>query len=47
MARSFPDDGAGWTTRDVWIARKNRYGTDELIDLVEAAGKRMHKRSRT
>ena len=43
-AARIPDDGAGWTTRDVWIARKNRYGTDELIDLVEATGKRMHKR---
>ncbi|MBV8757742.1 MAG: penicillin-insensitive murein endopeptidase [Deltaproteobacteria bacterium] len=39
-----PDDGPGWTTREVWIARKNRYGTDELIDLIEAVGKRMHKR---
>jgi penicillin-insensitive murein endopeptidase len=39
-----PDEGPGWTTRDVWIARKNRYGTDELIQLVEATGKRMHKR---
>lgn len=39
-----PDDGAGWTTREVWLARNNRYGTDELIDLIEAVGKRMHKR---
>ena len=43
-AARIPDDGAGWTTREVWIARKNRYGTDELIDLIEATGKRMHKR---
>lgn len=43
-AARLPDDGPGWTSREVWIARKNRFGTDELIDLVEAVGKRMHKR---
>ena len=43
-AARLPDDGAGWTSREVWLARKNRYGTDELVDLVEAVGKRMHKR---
>jgi penicillin-insensitive murein endopeptidase len=43
-AARLPDEGAGWTTREVWIDRKNRYGTDELVALVEAVGKRMHKR---
>ena len=43
-AARLPDEGAGWTTREVWLARKNRYGTDELVDLIEAVGKRMHKR---
>ena len=39
-----PDEGPGWTTREVWKARDNRYGTDELIDLVEAVAKRMRRR---
>jgi penicillin-insensitive murein endopeptidase len=43
-AAKIPDEGPGWTTREVWKARNNRYGTDELIELVEAVGKRMHKR---
>lgn len=43
-AAKIPDEGPGWTTRDVWKARDNRYGTDELIELVEAVAKRMHKR---
>jgi penicillin-insensitive murein endopeptidase len=39
-----PDEGPGWTTREVWKARDNRYGTDELIDLVESVAKRMRRR---
>jgi penicillin-insensitive murein endopeptidase len=37
-----PDRGEGYTTRDVWRARDNRFGTDELIDLVTAVARRMH-----
>ena len=37
-----PDHGEGFTTRDVWIARNNRYGTDEVIDLVTSVARRMH-----
>ena len=38
-----PDRGDGFTTREVWLARDNRYGTDELIDLVVAVSRRMHR----
>ncbi|HEX8108643.1 MAG TPA: penicillin-insensitive murein endopeptidase, partial [Kofleriaceae bacterium] len=38
-----PDHGEGFTTRDVWRARDNRYGTDELIDLVVGVARRMHR----
>jgi penicillin-insensitive murein endopeptidase len=44
--RKLPDDGPGFTTREVWKARDNRYGTDELIDMVEAVAKRMNKRAK-
>jgi penicillin-insensitive murein DD-endopeptidase len=37
-----PDHGDGFTTRDVWITRNNRYGTDEVIDLVTSVARRMH-----
>jgi penicillin-insensitive murein endopeptidase len=43
-AAKIPDEGPGWTTREVWKARDNRYGTDELVDLVESVARRMHKR---
>ena len=36
-----PDHGEGFTTRDVWIRRNNRYGTDEAIDLVIGVARRM------
>ena len=39
-----PDDGPGWTTREVWVKRRNRFGTDELVDMVEGVAKRMHKK---
>jgi len=39
-----PDDGEGFTTRDIWIQRDNRYGTDELIDLVMGVSRRMAAR---
>ncbi|HEX3477387.1 MAG TPA: penicillin-insensitive murein endopeptidase [Kofleriaceae bacterium] len=37
-----PDHGEGFTTRDVWRARDNRFGTDELIDLIVGVARRMH-----
>ena len=36
-----PDRGEGYVTRDVWRERDNRFGTDELIDLVTAVARRM------
>ena len=39
-----PDHGPGWTTRKVWLDRDNRYGTDELVDLVIGVANRMHKK---
>lgn len=38
-----PDQGEGFTTREVWRARDNRYGTDELIDLVVGVARRLHR----
>jgi penicillin-insensitive murein endopeptidase len=39
-----PDSGPGYTTREVWSQRGNRYGTDELVTLVKAVSKRMKKK---
>src|SRR5262245_6557364 len=36
-----PDRVEGYVTRDVWRERDNRFGTDELIDLVTAVARRM------
>ncbi|HEY1811690.1 MAG TPA: penicillin-insensitive murein endopeptidase [Kofleriaceae bacterium] len=36
-----PDEGDGFMTRQVWIARNNRYGTDEMIALIEGVSRRM------
>lgn len=36
-----PDHGVGFVSREVWLARDNRYGTDELVDLVTAVARRM------
>jgi penicillin-insensitive murein endopeptidase len=41
-----PDHGEGFTTRDVWRARDNRFGTDELIDLVVGVSRRMRRHAR-
>jgi len=41
-----PDSGRGFTTRDVWRTRNQRFGTDELIDLVVAVSGRMSTRVR-
>lgn len=39
-----PDSGVGFTTRDVWAQRGNRYGTDELVSLLKGVSKRMKKK---
>jgi penicillin-insensitive murein endopeptidase len=41
-----PDHGDGFLTREVWRARNNRFGTDELVDLVTAVAQRMHAQIR-
>src|SRR4029077_8862468 len=41
-----PDRGEGFVTREVWKARGNRYGTDELVDLVVAVARRMRTQVR-
>jgi penicillin-insensitive murein endopeptidase len=41
-----PDRGDGYLTREVWRARGNRFGTDEVIDLVTAVARRMQARVR-
>jgi penicillin-insensitive murein endopeptidase len=38
-----PDRGEGFTTREVWRTRDNRFGTDELIDLVVGVARRLHQ----
>ena len=35
-----PDRGEGFLTRDIWKSRNNRYGTDELVDLITAVARR-------
>ena len=40
-AKRLPDSGEGFTTQAVWKTRGNRYGTDELLDLVTGVGRRM------
>ncbi|MBL9015758.1 MAG: penicillin-insensitive murein endopeptidase, partial [Myxococcales bacterium] len=39
--KRLPDSGEGFTTREVWRTRGNRYGTDELLDLLTGVGRRM------
>lgn len=36
-----PDRGEGFTTREPWTQRGNRYGTDELLDLLTGVGRRL------
>jgi penicillin-insensitive murein endopeptidase len=38
---SIPTSGEGFLTRQIWVARGNRYGTEELIDLLVAVSRRM------
>jgi penicillin-insensitive murein endopeptidase len=39
-----PDHGDGYTTREIWLRRDCRYGTDELIDMVTGVARRLAKR---
>jgi penicillin-insensitive murein endopeptidase len=39
-----PDSGDGFVTREVWIRRGARYGTDELVELVTGVAHRMATR---
>jgi penicillin-insensitive murein DD-endopeptidase len=41
-----PDRGDGFVTREVWRTRGNRFGTDELVDLLTAVGRRMESHAR-
>nr|MBA3818237.1 penicillin-insensitive murein endopeptidase [Deltaproteobacteria bacterium] len=36
-----PDHGEGFFTREVWRTRGQRYGTDELVDLLTAVSRRL------
>lgn len=36
-----PTSGEGFFTREVWAARGNRYGTDEIIDLLIGVSRRL------
>jgi penicillin-insensitive murein DD-endopeptidase len=40
-AKRLPDKGEGFTTREVWLQRNNRFATDELLDLVTGVARRM------
>ncbi len=44
--KKLPDSGPGFTTAPVWKERGNRFGTDELVTLLKAVGKRMKKKSK-
>jgi len=39
-----PDHGDGFMTRPIWIARNNRFGTDEMIGMIEGVARRMATR---
>jgi penicillin-insensitive murein endopeptidase len=41
-----PDKGDGFTTRETWSLRGNRYGTDELVALLKGVAKRMKKKAK-
>ena len=45
-AARMPDRGEGFFTRDTWKTRGNRYGTDELVDLLTAVSRRMIGKSK-
>ncbi|MGE0546385.1 MAG: penicillin-insensitive murein endopeptidase [Kofleriaceae bacterium] len=39
--KRLPDRGEGFVTREMWQQRGNRYGTDEMIDLLIGVGRRI------
>jgi penicillin-insensitive murein DD-endopeptidase len=39
-----PDRGEGFITREVWRTRDQRYGTDELVDLIVGVSRRLAPR---
>lgn len=45
-AKRLPDSGEGFKTQEVWRTRGNRYGTDELLDLLTGVGRRMARQVR-
>lgn len=40
-----PDRGEGFLTREIWKTRGNRYGTDELVDLLTATARRVRPKN--
>jgi penicillin-insensitive murein endopeptidase len=40
-AARLPDHGPGYTTREIWLKRNNRFGTDELVDLIVGVARRL------
>jgi len=40
-AKKLPDSGEGYKTQQIWRTRDNRYGTDELLDLITGVSRRM------
>ncbi len=39
--KRLPDKGEGFLTREVWLARDNRFGTDELVELILGVARRV------
>lgn len=39
--KRLPDKGDGYVTREVWLARENRFGTDEMVELVTGVARRL------
>jgi penicillin-insensitive murein endopeptidase len=39
-AARLPDRGEGYFTREIWKSRGNRFGTDELVDLITGTARR-------
>ena len=42
-AKRLADSGEGYKTQAIWRTRGNRYGTDELLDLITGVGRRMSR----
>ena len=40
-AARLPDKGEGFMTREIWLQRDNRYGTDELVELITGVARRL------